>query len=146
MFTLTEQALGRAGKQVKGSRIALLGWAFIANSDDARNTPSEIFRDLAIEAGATVDVHDPWVVSYPGVPIKSDLKSVLRKADAVVIFTGHEIYRNLKPAEVKKLCGTTHPVIVDGRNVVDPDAFISNGFVYKGVGRGDKNLHAIAGL
>jgi UDP-N-acetyl-D-mannosaminuronic acid dehydrogenase len=86
------------------------------------------------------------VESYPGVPIKSDLKSVLRKVNAVVIFTGLEIYRNLKPVEVKKFCGTTHMVIVDGWNVVDPDSFISNGFVYKGVGRGDKNQYAIAGL
>jgi UDP-N-acetyl-D-mannosaminuronic acid dehydrogenase len=91
-------------------------------------------------------VPDPWVESYPGVPIRSDLISVLTKVDAVVIFTGHEIYRNLKPADVKKLCGTTHPVIVDGRNVIDPDAFISNGFIYKGIGRGDKNQHMIAGL
>ena len=143
MFTLTEQALARAGKAVKGSRIALLGWAYIANSDDARNTPSEIFRDRAMEAGATVDVHDPWVESYPGVPIRSDLKSVLSRADAVVIFTGHEIYRKLKPAEVKKLCGTVNPVIIDGRNVVDPDAFIPKGFIYKGIGRGDKNQHEI---
>jgi UDP-N-acetyl-D-mannosaminuronic acid dehydrogenase len=37
-------------------------------------------------------------------------------------------------------------VVVDGRNVVGPDAFISNGFVYKGIGRGDKNQHAIMGV
>jgi UDP-N-acetyl-D-mannosaminuronic acid dehydrogenase len=146
MFTLTNQALDRAGKQVRGSSIALLGWAFIANSDDARNTPSEIFRDLAMEAGATVDVHDPWVESYPGVPINRNMRSVMSNADAVVIFTGHEIYRHLNPIDVKKLCGNSHPIIVDGRNVVDPDAFISNGFVYKGIGRGDKNQHMIAGL
>jgi len=35
-------------------------------------------------------------------------------------------------------------VIVDGRNVVDPDAFIRAGFIYKGIGRGDKNAHPIA--
>jgi len=35
-------------------------------------------------------------------------------------------------------------VIVDGRNVIDPDAFIRNGFVYKGIGRGDKNGHPLA--
>ena len=86
---------------------------------------------------------DPWVESYQGVPIKSDLRSVLSRADAFVTFTGHEIYRSLKPGEVKKLCGTVHPVIFDGMNVVDPDAFISKGFVYKGIGRGDKNQHEI---
>jgi UDP-N-acetyl-D-mannosaminuronic acid dehydrogenase len=37
-----------------------------------------------------------------------------------------------------------HPVIVDGRNIIDPDAFIREGWVYKGIGRGDKNSHDIA--
>jgi UDP-N-acetyl-D-mannosaminuronic acid dehydrogenase len=39
---------------------------------------------------------------------------------------------------LKGMCGNK-PVIVDGRNVVDPDEFIGEGFVYKGIGRGDKN-------
>jgi UDP-N-acetyl-D-mannosaminuronic acid dehydrogenase len=40
MFTLVRNGLTRAGKSLKGSKIALLGWAFLANSDDAQNTPS----------------------------------------------------------------------------------------------------------
>ena len=61
MLRLTESALIQAGKSLKGSRIALLGWAFINDSDDARNTPAEPFRDAALAAGAEVAVHDPWV-------------------------------------------------------------------------------------
>lgn len=144
MLNLTRQGLARAGKQLSGARIALLGWAFIANSDDARDPPSEQFRERAIEEGATVAVHDPWVRSAPGVEIEHDLSRVLSQADAVVIFTGHTQYRSLDPLTVKKLCGISRPVIVDGRNVIDPEAFIRNGFVYKGIGRGDKNGHSIA--
>jgi UDP-N-acetyl-D-mannosaminuronic acid dehydrogenase len=141
MLTLTRQALERTGKSLKGSKIALLGWAFLGNSDDARDPPSEIFYDLAIAAGATVVVHDTWVESYPGITVEHDLGSVLKNADAVVVFTGHNEYKILKPLDVKKLSGKDHPVIVDGRNVIDPDAFIGAGFVYKGIGRGDKNNH-----
>jgi len=144
MLNLTRQGLKRVGKQLSGARIALLGWAFIANSDDARDPPSEPFREQAITAGARVVVHDPWVRSVPGVEIEHDLSRVLSQADAVVIFTGHSQYRSLDPLTVKKLCGTSRPVIVDGRNVIDPDAFIRNGFVYKGIGRGDKNGHPLA--
>jgi len=143
MLTLTKQALERTGKPVKGAKIALLGWAFLGNSDDARDPPSELYRDLAIAAGATVAVHDPWVEAYPGITIEHDLESVLRNADAVVVFTGHNEYKSLKPLDVKKLCGKDHPVIVDGRNVIDPDAFIGAGFVYKGIGRGDRNNHTL---
>jgi len=64
--------------------------------------------------------------------------------DAVVVFAGHkEDYRGLVAELVKGLCGCAHPVIVDGRNVVDPDAWISAGFAYRGIGRGDKNGHAL---
>ncbi|MHC1626919.1 MAG: hypothetical protein ACXQTN_06240 [Methanoculleaceae archaeon] len=44
---------------------------------------------------------------------------------------------------MKELCGPAHPAVVDGRNVVDPDAWINMGFVYRGIGRGDKNWHAL---
>lgn len=143
MITLTRQALERTGKPLKGSKIALLGWAFLGNSDDARDPPSELFRDLALEAGATVVVHDSWVESYPGITVEHDMESVIKNADAVVVFTGHTEYKTLIPLDVKNLCGKDHPVIVDGRNVIDPDAFIGAGFVYKGIGRGDKNNHLI---
>jgi len=48
MFHLTVDGLKRAGKKVEGSTIAILGWAFIADTDDARNTPSEVYRDLVV--------------------------------------------------------------------------------------------------
>ncbi len=121
--------------------------AFINDSDDARNTPAEPFRDAAIAAGAEVAVHDPWVdpKTSPDAPpgLSRDLEGVLAGADAVVVFAGHKEYRGLEPAQVKGLCGSPHPAIVDGRNVVDPDAWIAEGFAYRGIGRGDKNRHAL---
>jgi len=143
MYNLTTAALERAGKKLEGAKIALLGWAFINNSDDARNTPSEPYRELCLDAGAEVAVHDPYVVNYPGVEISQDLKEVVRDADAVVIFAGHSAYFDVKAGWLKGVCGKERPVIVDGRNVVEADEFIEGGFVYKGIGRGDKNGHGI---
>lgn len=140
MLQLVKDGLARVGKSLSGSRIALLGWAFIANSDDARNTPSEIFRDLALAEGASVAVHDPWVEKYPGVEITQDLHTVLTDADAITIFAGHREYEALDPSRIRVMISPS-PVIVDGRNVIDPDRFISEGYVYKGIGRGDKNGH-----
>ena len=143
MFHLTVDALERIGKRLEGSKIAILGWAFINDSDDARNPPSEPYRDLLLEAGADVAVHDPYVLSYPGVELGRDLDEVLREADGVTIMTAHHDYFKLDPIWLKELTGQKHPVIVDGRNVVEPDGFIDMGFVYKGIGRGDKNGHEI---
>ncbi len=140
---LTREALERAGVPPYDARIALLGWAFLANSDDARNTPSATYRDQALVAGASVSVHDPYVTQYPDVQLTTDLGAVLTGADVVTILTGHRLYRNLDPIVVKRLCGKAHPVIVDGRNMVDPEVFIQAGFIYKGIGRGDRNAHPL---
>jgi len=144
MYNLTVRALERINKKPVQAKIAILGWAFINDSDDARNTPSETYRDLMLKDGAMVEVHDPHVLDYPGVPISHDLTKTLANADVVAIFAGHKEYRALQPGAVKKLTGKEHPVILDGRNVIDPELFIAEGFVYKGIGRGDKNEHPLA--
>ncbi|MCK8519400.1 nucleotide sugar dehydrogenase [Methanoculleus sp. 7T] len=143
MVHLTTEGLKRAGRPLEGAKIALLGWAFIQNSDDTRNTPAEPYLAAMGDAGAEVKVHDPFVDEYPGVKISHDLDETLTGADAVTIFTGHHHYASLDPVRVKELSGQELPVIVDGRNIVDPDAFIRAGFIYKGIGRGDKNSHPI---
>jgi UDP-N-acetyl-D-mannosaminuronic acid dehydrogenase len=143
MFRLTMDALKRAGRSPKGAKIALLGWAFLSNSDDTRNTPSEPFRDLLLKEGALVSVHDPYVAEYPDVPLVPFVEEVIEGADAIVIFAGHHQYHTLDPKVLRQLSGKKHPVIIDGRNLMDPDAYIREGFVYKGIGRGDKNSHPI---
>jgi UDP-N-acetyl-D-mannosaminuronic acid dehydrogenase len=144
MYRLTLDGLERAGRALAGARVAVLGWAFLQDSDDTRNTPSEPYRDLLIAGGAGVVVHDPYVDRYPGVPVSQDLKEVISGADAIAIFASHRMYRALVPAELRAWTGKERPVIVDGRNLVDPDACISAGFVYKGIGRGDRNRHPLA--
>ncbi len=143
MFRLTTDALKRAGCPLKGAKVAILGWAFLANSDDTRNTPSEPYRDDLIRGGATVNVHDPHVLEYPNVPLSHDIDATVKGADAIVIFAGHHQYKDLDPHHFLVLSGKSHPVIIDGRNMIDPDLFIKHGFIYKGIGRGDKNMHEI---
>jgi UDP-N-acetyl-D-mannosaminuronic acid dehydrogenase len=144
MFHLTLDALNRAGRSSRGIKVAILGWAFLANSDDTRNTPAEPYRDNLIRAGATVNVHDPYVNEYSGIPVMQNLDDAVKGVDAIVIFTGHSQYKNLDPEYIRTLSGKKHPVIIDGRNIIDPDLYIRHGFVYKGIGRGDKNSHTIS--
>jgi len=88
-----------------------------------------------------VDVHDPYVLEYPGVDISHELSDVVKGANVVAILTGPDEYLGLDAGVLKWLMGQEHPGIVDGRNVVDADGVISAGFVYKGIRRGDKNGH-----
>jgi UDP-N-acetyl-D-mannosaminuronic acid dehydrogenase len=144
MYNLTVDALSRIGEKLKGSRVAILGWAFLNNSDDTRNTPAEPYYNMIIEQGAHVCVHDPYVENAGNIKIAHDLSEAFKDAAAVVIFAGHKQYFDLDAEKIKKLSGFDHPVIIDGRNVIDPEAFIKEGFVYKGIGRGDKNHHEIS--
>jgi UDP-N-acetyl-D-mannosaminuronic acid dehydrogenase len=143
MYNLTVAGLTRAGKTLNNARIAVLGWAFIQNSDDARNPPSAAFRALLVKSGARVMVHDPYVRADAAINLSHDFKDVIHGADAIAVFTAHNAYRSLDASEVKNETGHSHPVVVDGRNVIDPDRFIQSGFIFKGIGRGDKNDHII---
>jgi UDP-N-acetyl-D-mannosaminuronic acid dehydrogenase len=73
--------------------------------------------------------------------ISQELDEVVKGADVVAIMTGFDEYFGLDAGILKGWMGQEQPVIVDGRNVVEPDEFISGGFVYKGIGCGDKNEH-----
>jgi UDP-N-acetyl-D-mannosaminuronic acid dehydrogenase len=115
--------------------------ALINNTDDARNPPSGPYRDLLVDAGCEVAVHDPHVLEYPGVDISYELNDFVRGADVVAILTGHDECFSLDAGVLKGLMGQERPVVLDGRNVVEADGFIGEGFVYKGIERGDKNEH-----
>lgn len=143
MFHLLDAGLRRTQKKLENCRIALLGWSFLANTDDARNSPSESFYRHCIQAGSEISVHDPWVKNWQGVNISVSFSETIAGTDAVVLFTGHREYLSLDPDRIKEYMGVEHPVIIDGRNIIDPDLFIRAGFIYKGIGRGDKNNHPI---
>jgi UDP-N-acetyl-D-mannosaminuronic acid dehydrogenase len=78
----------------------------LANLDDARNPPFEPYRDLLVDAGCSVTVHDPYVPEYPGVDISHDLSDVVRGADVVAILTGHDEYFSLDAGVLEGLMGT----------------------------------------
>ena len=120
----------------------MLGWAFLANTDDARNTPSEAYYHLAEAEGAVTSIHDVWVKHFQEIPdlvIESDIAKTVKDADAVIVLTAHNEYKTLTADALKKMTGKEHPAIIDGRNIINPDEFLDAGWIYRGIGRGDKN-------
>jgi len=107
---------------LKGKHILLLGYAYLENSDDTRDSPAEYLRKLLIEAGAEVVIHDPFVEEYVG-----NLYEKARGCDAAALVTAHSEYASL---DFTRLAGSmTSPVLVDGRNLWDKKQVLQAGFV-----------------
>ncbi len=132
MARLVEDALEEVGKSVFGTKLAILGYAYLENSDDCRNSPSAALIEHLEDWGASVVVHDPWVPEYA-----KPIDEVLRACDAAVIMVSHDEYRSLDLAAMKKLLAT--PVLVDGRHVVDGADAKKAGLVFRGLARGRDN-------
>ena len=132
MVSLVEEGLTEAGQKLEGAKIAILGVAFMENSDDARNTPSQPLYELLTKKGAKPVLHDPYVRDFD-LPFTTDLNEAIEGADAVVIVTRHNEYLNLDLSLVIHKMRT--PVLVDGRDVYKKEECEKLGFIYRGVGK-----------
>jgi len=132
MADLVEEGLTEAGRQLEGAKIAILGVAFLENSDDTRNTPSKPLYKLLMKKGAKPVLHDPYVRDFD-VPFTEDLNAVIEGADAITLVTKHKEYLNLNLNPIKTQMRT--PVLVDGRNMYKKEVCEKAGFIYKGVGK-----------
>jgi UDPglucose 6-dehydrogenase len=128
------QKLQRHTGKLRGKTVALLGLAFKPNTGDMREAPSLVLAARLLAEGAEVRAWDP--IARPeiaGVEVCESPLEAVTSADAAVIVTEWPELASLASAEVRDAMRT--PVIVDGRNVLDPDAARELGFVYEGVGR-----------
>jgi UDPglucose 6-dehydrogenase len=122
--------------KLRGKKIALLGLAFKAGTDDMREAPSLVLASRLLAEGAEVRAWDP--VAQPGELIKGavlheTVADAVRDADAAVIVTEWEELRGLASKEV--LDAMACPLIIDGRNLLDPALVRAAGFAYEGIGR-----------
>lgn len=139
MVDLLESALAEAKAPLKGSVIGVLGYAYLENSDDPRNTPTATLLAELEKRGASYRIHDPLVREDEGYSIQQDLDEAVKGCDAVVLMTAHSEYKSIGPVRLKALL--RHRVVVDGRNVFDPGEFVSEGFVFRGIGKGNFNYN-----
>src|SRR5437588_8875350 len=120
---------------LRGKTIALLGLAFKPNTDDMREAPSRVIAYRLLSEGADIRAWDP--VAHPddlhGIELADTVLDAVRNADAAVIVTEWPELRELASAEVRE--AMARPLIVDGRNLLDPAATRAAGFQYEGIGR-----------
>ena len=132
MADLIEEGLNESRKKLKDSKIAILGVAFLENSDDTRNTPSKPLYEILEKKGAKPVLHDPYVRDFD-LPFTKNINEAINGADAIVIATKHKEYFNLDLGSIKNKMRT--PVLIDGRNAYNKEECEKLGFIYRGVGK-----------
>ncbi|TMM22228.1 MAG: UDP-glucose/GDP-mannose dehydrogenase family protein [Actinobacteria bacterium] len=135
-----EKHLGK----LRGKTIALLGLAFKPNTDDLREAPSLVLASRLLAEGAEVRAWDPVADArhlLQGVTFCESALEAVTGADAAVIVTEWDELRSLASAEARDAMAS--PVLVDGRNLLDPEEARAAGFTYEGIGRAASPLAAL---
>ena len=127
------------GGSLAGKRVAVLGLTFKPNTDDMRDAPSLTIIPKLIEGGASVVAYDPVGMDHaklllPGTEFEDDAYAAAKGADALVLVTEWEELRGLN---LKQIATTMRGrLLIDLRNVYEPEEAERAGLTYKGIGRG----------
>jgi UDPglucose 6-dehydrogenase len=143
------RVVGKLAKHLgslRGKTIALLGLAFKPLTNDMRDAPSLILAPRLLAEGAVVRGWDPVALEEArqvlgGVELSETLVEALTDADAAVIVTEWDELNGLLTPELRNAMRT--PLIVDGRNLLDPGEARAAGFVYEAIGRAAHDLDAL---
>ena len=130
-----------------GKRIALLGLAFKPDTDDMREASSLVLSARLQGEGAEVVAFDPVAVERASemlstVEMADSAMAALEGADAAVLVTEWSEFRDLDWAAVAG--AMARPLIVDGRNYLDPATLVAAGFEYEGIGRQVKSATKVS--
>lgn len=136
---VVELVLDALGERKHTGRVAVLGVTFKPDSDDIRDSPA---LDVAVRLhglGVSVTVTDPQGLAnarraHPQLAYADTALDALTGVDVAVLVTEWQAYRELDPAAATAVAGPA-PTMIDGRNVLDPIAWRSAGWTYRGLGR-----------
>ena len=137
-----QKTLRYLGQDLTGKIIGLWGLAFKAETDDMRESPTIPLIDGLLAAGARVQTHDPKATDSARaifgdrVMYAADPYSAAHGADALIVMTEWLVYRNPDFDRVRKL--VRRPLLIDGRNLYDPERMATLGFEYHGIGRANR--------
>ncbi len=135
VFEMTVEALNHNMKALKNSRIIILGLSYKENVGDLRESP---VRHLIIQLQkmeADIVVIDPYIpkekIEEMGVKAGDHIYNAAIDADAVILVTAHNEFRDIDPDHLKEIMRT--PVFIDGRRLYPPEMF--NNFTHRAIGR-----------
>lgn len=124
-------------EDLEGKKIAVLGLAFKANTDDVRYSPAITFIERAREYGASIMAYDPVAMEtikevFPDLECGESIDETLKDADAAVILTEWQQFKELDLERAKVLL--KEPVVLDARNILSVQTLEDLGFTYENIG------------
>jgi len=124
---------------LRGKRLGVLGLAFKGGTDDIRESPAILVTQMLLQEGCQIAAYDPAAkerareVLGPAVEFANNPYDAASGADALLILTEWDEFATL---DLKRLHGQLkYPIVIDGRNLYDPDTMAAEGFTYYSVGR-----------
>jgi UDPglucose 6-dehydrogenase len=138
---LVDRLVSAAG-DISGKTVGLMGLAFKPNTDDMRDAPSIEIAAKLLEHGAKVRAFDPVAMEVaqplmPEVEMVNGVYELVEGCDAVIVCTEWNEFIHVSLEKVRDLM--TQPLVIDGRNIYEPQKMAELGFKYYGVGRGYNN-------
>jgi UDPglucose 6-dehydrogenase len=124
---------------LRGKNLGVLGLAFKGGTDDVRESPALFLVQTLLQEGSKITAYDPaamervQAIISSGVVFASSAYEAAHGADALLILTEWEEFANLDLNRLRQ--ELKYPIVIDGRNLYDPDVMAAHGFTYYSVGR-----------
>jgi len=124
---------------LRGKNLAVLGLAFKGGTDDIRESPALFLVQALIQEGSKITAYDPAAMERVreavtcGISFANSAYEAAHGADALLILTEWEEFATLDLNRLRE--ELKYPIIIDGRNLYDPETMATEGFSYYSVGR-----------
>jgi UDPglucose 6-dehydrogenase len=124
---------------LRGKRLAVLGLAFKGGTDDVRESPAMLLTQTLVQEGCRISAYDPAAKERAREVLNSQIEyadspyEAARNADALLILTEWDEFATLDWNRIRG--ELADPIVIDGRNLYDPESMAALGFTYYSVGR-----------
>ncbi len=124
---------------LRGKNLGVLGLAFKGGTDDIRESPAVFLVQALLQEGCKITAYDPAAMERVREVVPSSITfansayEAAHGADALLILTEWEEFANLDLTRVRR--ELKYPIVIDGRNLYDPEVMAAEGFSYYSVGR-----------
>jgi UDPglucose 6-dehydrogenase len=140
---LVDKVISRFGPDLNGRQFGVWGLAFKPETDDMREAPSRVIISELLKRGARIKAYDPVAMDEArrtmgdseGLSFVNDQIEALHGSDALLIVTEWKEFKSPDFEAIKR--HLKRPVVIDGRNLYEPQLMSNLGIVYEGVGRGN---------